>query len=46
VAAVASPGLVADLTAWLRDEDVALGELRTGRTSLEEVFLRMTSEEG
>jgi ABC-2 type transport system ATP-binding protein len=45
VASVASPALVADLTAWLRDEELALGELRTGRTSLEEVFLRMTGED-
>jgi ABC-2 type transport system ATP-binding protein len=45
VAAASTPMLLADLTAWLRDEDVSLVELRTGRRSLEEVFLRMTSEE-
>jgi ABC-2 type transport system ATP-binding protein len=41
----ASPELVARLTAWLRDQDVALVELRSGRReSLEKVFLRLTSE--
>jgi ABC-2 type transport system ATP-binding protein len=44
VAAAATPALVADLTAWLRDENLAVGELRTGRRSLEEVFLRLTGE--
>ncbi len=34
-----------DLAAWLRDRDVTLGELRAGRRSLEEVFLRLTSED-
>ncbi|HZJ26955.1 MAG TPA: ABC transporter ATP-binding protein [Acidimicrobiia bacterium] len=46
VAASATPGLLADLTAWLRDEDVALEDLTTGRTSLEELFLRITGEDG
>ncbi len=41
----ASPGLIAALAGWLRDRDVTLGELRAGRRSLEEVFLRLTSEE-
>jgi ABC-2 type transport system ATP-binding protein len=40
----ATPSLVATLTAWLRDHDVALGELRAGRRSLEEVFLRLTGD--
>ena len=44
VAAAASPALVADLAIWLRDRDVLLGELRGGRRSLEEVFLRLTRE--
>ncbi len=44
VQAAGTPALVADLTAWLRDGDVRLGELRAGRRSLEEVFLRLTSE--
>ena len=39
-----SPELVAALTAWLRDHGVALGDLRAGRRSLEEVFLKVTSE--
>jgi ABC-2 type transport system ATP-binding protein len=42
VRATATPALVADLAIWLRDRDVKLGELRTGRRSLEEVFLRLT----
>jgi len=46
VATASTPTVLADLTAWLRDEDISLGDLRTGRRSLEEVFLRMTSEEG
>ena len=45
VATASTPTLLADLTAWLRDEDISLGELRAGRRSLEEVFLRMTSED-
>jgi ABC-2 type transport system ATP-binding protein len=38
----ASPELVAALAAWLRDRGVPLGELRTGRRTLEEVFLALT----
>jgi ABC-2 type transport system ATP-binding protein len=45
VHAEGTPKLVADLAAWLRDHDVRLGELRAGRRSLEEVFLRLTSAE-
>ncbi len=44
VHADSSPELVAALTAWLRDQGVALGDLRAGRRSLEEVFLQVTSE--
>jgi ABC-2 type transport system ATP-binding protein len=44
VHAASSPELVAALTAWLRDQGVALGDLRAGRRSLEEVFLQVTSE--
>jgi ABC-2 type transport system ATP-binding protein len=44
VHAASSPELVAALTAWLRDQGVALGDLRAGRRTLEEVFLRVTSE--
>ena len=41
----ATPTLIATLTAWLRDRDVTLGELHAGRGTLEEVFLRLTSED-
>ena len=40
----ASPALVADLAVWLRDHDVRLGELRSGRRTLEEVFLALTRD--
>ncbi len=40
----ATPAVVADLALWLRDHDVRLGELRAGRRTLEEVFLRVTGE--
>jgi len=43
VAADATPARIAEVTAWLRDHDVRLGELRAGRQSLEEVFLRLTA---
>jgi ABC-2 type transport system ATP-binding protein len=43
--APATPDLVAALAVWLRDRDVTLGDLRAGRSSLEEVFLRLTSED-
>jgi ABC-2 type transport system ATP-binding protein len=42
VAAAPSPQLVASLTAWLADHDVALSDLQTGRHSLEDVFVRLT----
>jgi len=41
----ANPVLIATLAAWLRDRDVILGDLHAGRGSLEEVFLRLTSED-
>ncbi|HEV3450487.1 MAG TPA: ABC transporter ATP-binding protein [Acidimicrobiia bacterium] len=41
----ATPQLVADLAIWLRDRDVRLGELRTGRRTLEEVFLQLTTDD-
>ena len=45
VAAVApTPANVAALTAWLAEHDLALGDLRAGRRSLEDVFLRLTKE--
>ncbi|MFA5882512.1 MAG: ABC transporter ATP-binding protein [Acidimicrobiia bacterium] len=44
VAAPGSPDLVANLAIWMRDHGHQIDELRTGRRSLEEVFLRLTSE--
>ena len=43
VAAEPVPATVAKLTAWLAEQDLALGDLRAGRQSLEDVFLRLTS---
>ena len=40
----ASPAMVALLAEWLRDRGVLLRELRAGTRSLEDVFLRLTSE--
>ncbi len=40
----ATPELVAQLAAWLRDRGVLLRELRAGTRSLEDVFLRLTSD--
>ena len=37
-----TPAAVARLTAWLAEHDLPLGELRTGRPTLEEVFLGLT----
>ncbi len=43
VAAVApTPATVAVLTAWLAEHDLPLADLRAGRQSLEDVFLRLT----
>ena len=41
----ASPTVVAQVTAWLHDQDILLSELRAGQGSLEELFLRLTGEE-
>ena len=43
VATEPAPVTVAKLTAWLAEHDLALGDLRAGRQSLEDVFLRLTS---
>jgi ABC-2 type transport system ATP-binding protein len=40
-----SPQLVARLAGWLQEHDVVLGELQAGKRSLEDVFLRITTEE-
>jgi len=39
------PTLLAELTAWLRDQRVTLSELRVGHGSLEDLFLRLTGSE-
>jgi ABC-2 type transport system ATP-binding protein len=47
VASVAgTPANVAALTAWLAERDLPLADLRAGRQTLEDVFLRLTSEAG
>ena len=40
----ASPRLLAELTAWLCEQGALVSELRAGRRSLEDVFLRLTGE--
>jgi ABC-2 type transport system ATP-binding protein len=42
VSAPPSPATVAALTAWLAEHDLPLADLRAGRQSLEDVFLRLT----
>ena len=42
VDAPSTPRLVADLTAWLAEHNLPLADLRAGRHSLEDVFLRLT----
>jgi ABC-2 type transport system ATP-binding protein len=44
VRAPGTPMLVAALTGWLAEHDVALGDLQAGRRSLEDVFLTLTAE--
>jgi ABC-2 type transport system ATP-binding protein len=38
-----TPAAVAALTAWLAERDLPLADLRAGRQSLEDVFLRLTT---
>jgi ABC-2 type transport system ATP-binding protein len=45
VRAAGTPARVADLACFLRDHDVAMFALQSGRRSLEEVFLQITAEE-
>jgi ABC-2 type transport system ATP-binding protein len=40
-----TPARIADLACFLRDRDIALYALQSGRRSLEEVFLQITAEE-
>jgi ABC-2 type transport system ATP-binding protein len=42
VAAAGTPAVVAALTAWLAEHDLPLADLRAGRQTLEDVFLRLT----
>ncbi|MCU1488130.1 MAG: transporter [Actinomycetia bacterium] len=42
VAAAPAPATVAALTAWLAERDLPLADLRAGRQTLEDVFLRLT----
>ncbi len=46
VDAAATPAAIAALTAWLAQQDLPLADLRAGRQTLEDVFLRLTSETG
>ncbi len=39
------PALLAELTAWMRDHNTLLTELRVGHGSLEDLFLRLTGSE-
>ncbi len=39
------PELLAELTAWLRDRNITLSELRVGQGSLEDLFLHLTGSE-
>ncbi len=41
----AVPALLAELTAYLRDQQITLSELRVGHGSLEDLFLRLTGSE-
>jgi len=43
--AAQTPALLAELTAWLRDQGITLTELRVGHGSLEEIFLELTGTE-
>jgi ABC-2 type transport system ATP-binding protein len=44
VRAEPKPAVIAALTAWLAERDLALADLRAGRERLEDVFLRLTSD--
>lgn len=44
VAAEGTPALIASLTGWMAEYDIALGDLRAGRQRLEDVFLQLTNE--
>ncbi len=44
--AEATPTTVAALTAWLAEHDLPLADLRAGRQRLEDIFLRLTTQDG
>jgi hypothetical protein len=44
VEVAATPANVAALTGWLAEEDLSLSDLRAGRQTLEDVFLRLTGQ--
>jgi ABC-2 type transport system ATP-binding protein len=44
VAAPPAPSLIASVTSWLAEQDVALSALQTGARDLEDVFLGLTSD--
>jgi hypothetical protein len=44
VEVAATPAMLAAVTAWLAEQGALLSELRAGRRSLEDVFLRLTGE--
>jgi ABC-2 type transport system ATP-binding protein len=44
IEAAATPVMLATVTAWLSEQGALLSELRAGRRSLEDVFLRLTGE--
>jgi hypothetical protein len=44
VALPATPANLARLTAWLAEHDVSVADIRAGRQTLEDVFLRLTGQ--
>jgi ABC-2 type transport system ATP-binding protein len=46
VRAAGTPARIADLACFLRDRDVTIAALQSGRRSLEAVFLQITAEAG
>lgn len=46
VAGAGTPALVAAVTAWLAEHDLPIDDLHAGRETLEDVFLRLTGNQG
>jgi ABC-2 type transport system ATP-binding protein len=44
VSATPSPTIVAAITTWLAERDITVGDIRAGRQSLEDVFLKLTGD--